>query len=255
MHHERPAERRCQGCGELFCSECLDGSDNCPACSQAAERFLEGFSTALSRWESSLRNPGLAPEPRKPESKRKKFTMAGLALLVLAGLLGYAIYFLTDYNVNIAGLYLDQGNYPKAREHLEKALAKTPDDAGLHATLGALCYETGDMDCAVAHWRTCIELDSSDTAAMNNLAWAYTQMNIELDEALELGRTAVEREPNNPTYLDTLAEVYYLRKEYYRALTLLRKAVEQDPPDLDYYLSRLEKIKKLAYGDGRMLEV
>ena len=59
LHHERPAEGRCQGCGEYFCSECLDSHGSCPACSQAAERFLEGFSTALSRWEAGLRNPEL----------------------------------------------------------------------------------------------------------------------------------------------------------------------------------------------------
>jgi tetratricopeptide (TPR) repeat protein len=255
MHHERPAEGRCHGCGEFFCSECLDSHGNCPACSDAAERFLEGFSTALSRWETGLRHPGLNVESSPPGSRKKKFSLAGLGFLVLAGLIGYMVYFLSDYNLNIAGLYLEQGNIPKAREHLEKALSHEPGNAALHNAVAELCYEYGDVDCAVKHWKSCIELDSTATPAMNNLAWAYTQLNTELEEALELSRRAVDREPDNPVYLDTLAEVYYLRKEYYRALTFLRKAVEQEPPDLEYYLQRLEKIKKLAYSDGRILEV
>lgn len=256
MHHERPAERQCPGCGEYFCGECLDDHGNCPACSDAAEKFLQGFSTALSRWEAGLRDPNLTVPGTNNKTRGKKFNWRRIALFAVLGFFGaYLLYMLSDYNLNMSRIYMEQGNYPRAMQHLEKALENDPDNAELHYSLGQLNYQMGNLEEAAHYFSQCLEIDSTNAAAMNNLAWAYTQLEIELDEALELSRRAVTKEPDNPVYLDTLAEVYYQKKEYYRALTFLRKAVEQDPPDLEYYLSRLEKIKKLAYGEGRFLEV
>ncbi len=256
MHHERPAQSQCAGCGEYFCGECLDEHGNCPACSNAAERVLEGFSTALFRWEAGLRGSraGIGAESNRPRGRRQAVTR--IAVFVLVGMLGaYGIYFLSDYNANMAVLFYEQGNYPKALQYLEKELSGKPDDADLYYSLGTLSYQLGQLETAAEYYNSCLALDSTHTVAMNDLAWIYTQLKIKLDEALKLSRRAVELEPENPAFLDTLAEVYYLRKEYYRALTYLRKAVKQNPPDLDYYLNRLEKIKKLAYSNGRMLEV
>ncbi len=256
MHHERPAQSQCAGCTEYFCGECLDEHGNCPACSNAAERFLEGFSTALSRWEAGLRSYGADTTVKSGGPRGKRHLITRAAVFVLAGMLAaYGIYFLSDYNVNMAVLFSEQGNYPKALQYLENELESRPEDADLHYTLGAVNYQLGQMKIAAEHYSNCLAIDSNHSGAMNDLAWIYTQLEINLSQALRLSKRAVELEPENPAYLDTLAEVYYLRKEYYRALTYLRKAVEQDPPDLDYYLNRLEKIKKLAYSDGRMLEV
>jgi tetratricopeptide (TPR) repeat protein len=256
MHHERPAQSQCAGCSDYFCGECLDEHGNCPACSNAAERFLEGFSTALSRWEAGLRGCVTLDSNGSGKPRGKRHSIARISVFLLAAMIGaYGVYFLSDYNVNMALLYIDQGNFPKAAQFLEKELKNQPDDANLHYMLGSLHYQLGDLESAADNYNNCLALDSTNATAMNDLAWIYTQLEIELGEALRLGRQAVELEPENPAFLDTLAEVYYLRKEYYRALTYLRKAVEQDPPDINYYLNRLEKIKKLAYGDGRMLEV
>ncbi|MBW7998108.1 MAG: tetratricopeptide repeat protein [Candidatus Glassbacteria bacterium] len=256
MHHERPAESQCAGCGEFFCGECLESHGNCPACSNAAERFLEGFSTALTRWESGLRDPNLASGEQPGNRSGKKYSWTRIAVFLLLGsFVAYIAYFLSDYNLNMGRLYLEQGNYPKALQYFENSLANDPGNSGLHFALGDLNYQLGDMEAAIDQYRDCLTIDSTHASAMNNLAWVYTQLDIELEEALELSSRAVEMEPENPVFLDTLAEVYYLRKEYYRALTFMRKAVEQDPPDIEYYLGRLGKIKKLAYGEGRFLEV
>ncbi len=256
MHHERPAQSQCAGCGDYFCDECLDEHGNCPACSNAAERFLEGFSTALSRWEAGLRGSGTVSGAGGGKPRGRRYVITRIAIFVLAGLLvAYGGYFLSDYNVNMALLYIEQGNYPKALQYMEKELKNQPDDANLYYNLGSLNFQLGELEAAAENYNNCLALDSTHATAMNDLAWLYTQLETDLAEALRLSSRAVELEPENPAFLDTLAEVYYLRKEYYRALTYLRKAVAQDPPDLDYYLNRLEKIKRLAYGEGHMLEV
>ena len=255
LHPERQAAERCIGCGEFFCAECLAAHGNCPACAAAAERFLEGFSGALSRWEGNLKEAGpRLYEPAAGGGKRSKLTrVLIITLAVLAG--SYSIYYLSHYNILLGQMFFEQGNFPKALYHFEKAATGDPGNADLRYILGNIYYQQGIMTEAMKAYRECVELDSTNAGAMNNLAWLYSQMEIKLDEALALSRRSLEIDPDNPNYLDTLAEIYLLKKEYYRALTYLRKAIEQNPPNLEYYTNRLEKIKRLAYGQDKLLEV
>ena len=152
-------------------------------------------------------------------------------------------------------MLLNQGNLPKAQHHLEEAAGEDPNNADLQYILGNIYLQQGNLDDAIQAYRVCLRLDSLHDSAMNNLAWTYAQLGINLVEALVLSKHSLQIEPDNPYYLDTIAEIYYLKKEYYRALTYIRKAVDLDPPNLEYYRKKMEKIKKLAYGQGRFLEV
>ncbi|MFH1068455.1 MAG: tetratricopeptide repeat protein [Candidatus Glassbacteria bacterium] len=254
MHPDRPAEAACAGCGEYFCSTCLDPTGNCPACSNAAERFLEGFRTALSRWEATLKDPSLGIVQEAKKKKRWSLPRALMLVLILLAA-GYTVFFWSHYHVMLGEMFIEQGNLPKAEFHLEKALAANPDDSDLHYELGNVYYQQGKLDQSIEVFNRCIQLDSTNAPAMNNLAWVYAQLSIRLEEALTLSRKSLELEPDNPNYLDTAAEIYYQKKEYFRALTFMRRAVEQQPPNLEYYQNRLEKIKKLAYSQSRHIEV
>ena len=254
MHPDRQAEAACAGCGEYFCSSCLDTSDNCPACTSAAERFLEGFSTALSRWEASLQNPQLTPVP-EPEGKRRWSAPRMLMIFLILLVAGSTVYFLLNYHILLGEMFIEQGNLPKAEFHLEKALDSEPDNPDIYYVLGNVYYQQGKLDESIRIYDRCVELDSTFAPAMNNLAWIYAQLSIKLDEALALSRKSLELEPDNPNYLDTAAEIYYQKKEYFRALTFMRRAVQQQPPNLEYYQNRLEKIKKLAFSQSRYIEV
>ena len=121
--------------------------------------------------------------------------------------------------------------------------------------MGNLYFQQGKLNSAIDAFQQTIEMDSLHAGALNNLAWAYTRLNIRLDEALSLSKRSLDLDPDNPYYLDTIAEIYFLKKEYYRALTYMRKAVEQNPPNIEYYRRRLELIKKLVYRQSRFIEV
>lgn len=255
MHPDRAAFANCPGCGENFCKECLEASGYCPACSSSAERFMEGFSGALSRWEANLRDPRVA-NYSNPSAGVKKFSFPKIVAIVLLALAGfYTLHFISNYHLYLGQMFLNQGNLPKALYHLEEAAGEDPKNADLRYVLGNIYFQQGNLGDAIQAYRICLGLDSLNTSAMNNLAWTYAQMGINLDEALDLSKNSLEIEPENPNYLDTVAEIYYLKKEYYRALTYIRKAVDLDPPNPEYYRRKMEKIKKLAYGQGRFLEV
>jgi tetratricopeptide (TPR) repeat protein len=255
MHPDRVAVAHCPGCGENFCKECLEESGYCPACSSSAERFLEGFSGALSRWEANLREPRVG-NYNNPSAGGKKLSFPRVIVIILLVLAGfYTLHFISNYHLYLGQMFLNQGNLPKAQYHFEEAVGENPDNADLQYILGNIYFQQGNLDDAIQAYRVCLGLDSLNARAMNNLAWTYAQLAINLEEALVLSKHSLEIEPDNPGYLDTIAEIYYLKKEYYRALTYIRKAVDLEPPNIEYYRRKMEKIKRLAYGQGRFREV
>jgi tetratricopeptide (TPR) repeat protein len=68
-----------------------------------------------------------------------------------------------------------------------------------------------------------------DATSHNNLAWMYARCDRKLDEALQHAETAVQISPNSAVLLDTLAEVYFRRKQYSQAITAMQRCIELDP--------------------------
>ena len=63
---------------------------------------------------------------------------------------------------------------------------------------------------------------------LNYLGYMLADKGIRLPEALEMIRKAVEQEPMNGAYLDSLGWVYFKMGEYELAEENLRQAVERD---------------------------
>ncbi len=80
---------------------------------------------------------------------------------------------------------------------------------------------------------------------LNNLAWMYARCDRKLDKGLELAEHAVKLEPDNATYLDTLAEVEFRRGNRRRALELAKRCVVLDP-DHPHYRRQVARFSKPA---------
>jgi tetratricopeptide (TPR) repeat protein len=77
----------------------------------------------------------------------------------------------------------------------------------------------------------------------NSLAWFRAKSHRKLDEALKLANEAVEGDPTNPAYIDTLAEVHHQMGKSDEAVKLERRALALDPgaPELEYQMRRFLK--------------
>lgn len=131
--------------------------------------------------------------------------------------------------------------------YIKKALQINPDDVNLLGTLG-LIYDSLKM------WEKCdstyehaLKIDSVNATVNNNYAYSLSERGERLEEALEMVKLAVEKEPENSSFLDTIGWVYYKLGNYEEAKTYLEKAIEiggERPVMLDHLGDVLFKMGK-----------
>src|SRR5581483_1453632 len=97
---------------------------------------------------------------------------------------------------------------------------------------GAAAEQAGLIDKAVALLKKSIELDPGSAAqAYNYLGYMWVDKNQNLDEAGDLIKRAVEMEPQNPAYIDSLGWWYFKKGEPQKALEQLQKAAATIQPE------------------------
>jgi tetratricopeptide (TPR) repeat protein len=96
---------------------------------------------------------------------------------------------------------------------------------------GELAERQKHYEPAEQFFRQALELDPKSSMTMNYLGYMMADKGIKLTEALSLVRKAVELEPMNGAYLDSLGWVYFKLGQYELAEENLRQAVERDQTD------------------------
>ena len=88
------------------------------------------------------------------------------------------------YNIQLGTAYLQQGNYPLAREKLERAVKQNAKDPDVHTSLGLLYDRTGEVKLADRHFREALRLAPDKPDLINNYA-VYLCKNGRVDEGVE----------------------------------------------------------------------
>ncbi len=136
-------------------------------------------------------------------------------------------------------LHLQRGNVTKAIDVLEKVTrpGKDPQERWLYRqaknTL-ALCYEkSGQMDKSLRIYEHLVRLEPGNALAMNNLAYTLVLQGKSLFRAHTLARKAVAQEPENASYLDTLGWILFKTRRYQQAQEMLEKAMHLNPDEIE----------------------
>jgi Tfp pilus assembly protein PilF len=79
--------------------------------------------------------------------------------------------------------------------------------------------------------KTVIGIDPNNANALNYLGYTYVDLGIQLDEAEQLIRKALELKPDDGYITDSLGWVFYKRKEFDKALPIMMKAAKLVPDD------------------------
>ncbi len=121
-------------------------------------------------------------------------------------------------------LYHSQGKPDKAVEQFEKVLKIDPKNTGAMGMIALYDLDHGKRQEATDLLKKCILQNPLDDACLNSLSYTYAEDNVNVDEAEKLVRRALEIDPKNPAYMDTLGWIYYRRALYEDALKELARA-------------------------------
>jgi Tfp pilus assembly protein PilF len=156
--------------------------------------------------------------------------------------------------------YSDMGDIPKAESVYEKAVKILPDDASLWSYYGLTLYSQNKYEEAIEPFKKALAIeplsmnalttlpiiyenlkmysqsDSLYSAAiklfpnnyllLNNYGYSLSERGIRMDEALAMSQKAVEGEPDNAAYLDTMGWIYFKLGKYAEAKEYIEKSIE-----------------------------
>ena len=132
------------------------------------------------------------------------------------------------------GLVLEeQEKWEEAVEKLTQAVSLDETDTQVLFHLGAgleqASRQTGVEEYfarAVAAFKQLLEFDPEDRYALNYLGYMYADKGIELETAIELLLKAVQLDPNNSAFFDSLGWAYFRQGDLDRAAHYLDRALE-----------------------------
>jgi tetratricopeptide (TPR) repeat protein len=153
--------------------------------------------------------------------------------------------------IQLANLYSRLRRWPEAEQAIAKAEAMStrPEDKDTAIFIAGSIYERQKKyPEAEEMFKKVIADDRNNAAALNYLGYMLADRNTRLEEALGYIRKAVQIDPQNGAYLDSLGWAYYRLGNYSLAEENLRKAVDRmqnDPTVLEHMGDLMQKTDRL----------
>lgn len=142
----------------------------------------------------------------------------------------------------------------EALKYLKDALAIDSSNVQVLSLLGSIYDSKENYERSDYFFKKALSLDSARALVLNNYAYSLAERDFNLNKALEMAQEAVEQEPENSSYLDTIGWVYYKLGSYEEALNYINKSYEKDQKSFevidhlgDVHLKLGNKEKALEY--------
>lgn len=115
----------------------------------------------------------------------------------------------------------------EAVQPLEKALSIDPKNIDVISTLALVYDAIGEPAKSDSLHELGLKLSPNNHLLLNNYSYTLSERGERLEFALEMAKKAIEQEPENPSYLDTIGWVYFKLGDYEKARDYISKAVER----------------------------
>ncbi len=146
-------------------------------------------------------------------------------------------------------LYVGRGDMDRAlAEYRSLANRSSANAAGPRTMVGMINEARGKRDAAVEEYERVLAANPRAGVAANNLAWIRAEEG-RLDEAVRLANVATDVMKDRPEPYDTLGWIYYQQGQLARALSAFERALSHAPdnPTYHYHLG----LTYLKLGDAR----
>lgn len=162
-----------------------------------------------------------------------------------------------DTYLNLSQVYEQGRRYPEAEQTARKAesLASEPQDNEIAwLLLGAVYDKQKQYDKAEEEFKKALDVNPKNAQVLNYYGYMLADRGVRLDEAHDLIQRAVDQEPFNGAYLDSLGWVYFKQNKLEEAEAMLRKAVEHEPRDPTIRLHLGDVLAKQGHMDLAAVE-
>ncbi|MFY0684817.1 MAG: tetratricopeptide repeat protein [Balneola sp.] len=114
-------------------------------------------------------------------------------------------------------------------ERASRAPSRRPFKSVVYSTLGDAESNLGKSEEADRAYELALRYDPENHNAMNNYAYNLSVRGEKLERAEELALRAMELEPENAAYLDTMGWIFYKTGEYEKAKRFIKASIDLDP--------------------------
>jgi tetratricopeptide (TPR) repeat protein len=153
--------------------------------------------------------------------------------------------------IALAQIYSRLKRWPDAEQSINKALelsSKSEEKEYVNFILASMYERQKKFDLAEDTFKKVLANDPNNAVALNYLGYMLADRGLRLEEALGYIKKAVQLDPQNGAYLDSLGWAYYKLGNYVLAEENLRKAVDKvnnDPTVLDHLGDLFQKTDRL----------
>lgn len=161
-----------------------------------------------------------------------------------------------DIYMVVALLYEEKQDFKKAIELLGEAHKISAKNTDILYQMGMLYERLGDTDAALRYMDEVLQIDPDYANALNFVGYTWADKGINLPEAEEKIKKALDQKPDDAYIRDSIGWVYYKKGEYAKALNELLRAFQSLPDDPtiaehlgDVYSALNEYVKAIEYFD------
>jgi len=135
-------------------------------------------------------------------------------------------------------------NYQDALTVFQKGVQYIPEDdvnslSDFYGQIGDLYHQLGNKDDAYKSYDKALEYNENNIGVLNNYAYFLSLDKEHLDKAERMSAQCIKMQPNEPTYIDTYAWVFFQKGNYSLAKFYiegaLTKGKENNPEILEHY--------------------
>jgi tetratricopeptide (TPR) repeat protein len=149
-----------------------------------------------------------------------------------------------QYYFYLGVAYYQEEKYQEASDTYTKGLTVIPAENGslksdFYGQIGDISYQMGHMEKAFEAYDEALKYNENNIVVLNNYAYFLSVANKDLKKAERMSAITIKQEPDNPTYLDTYAWIFFRQGNYTLAKFYIESALTKDKTNsselLDHY--------------------
>lgn len=149
-------------------------------------------------------------------------------------------------HIIVGYIYAVKEMYDLAEFELLDALASGIENTQIYSVLGYIYYKKNNIRKAIDSLRKAVALDSKSANARNSLGFILADSGINIEEGINEIKKALNVDPENPAYLDSLGWAFFKKNDIANAKEFLTKAFKMAPANKDIK-EHLIKLDQLGY--------